>query len=97
MADVSNYRPISNLSIVSKLLERAVCSQLVAYLDEANLMPPNQSAYMRCHSTETALTVAFSEVISELDKGNLVLLSMLDLSAAFGCVDHDILLNRLDT
>ena len=59
MADVSNYRPISNLSVVSKLLERAVCSQLVAYLDEANLMPPNQSAYRKCHSTDTALTVVF--------------------------------------
>ena len=51
MADVSNYRQIFNLSVVSKLLERAVCSQLVAYLDEANLMPSNQSAYRRCHST----------------------------------------------
>ena len=57
MADVSKYRPISNLSVVSKLLERAVCSQLVSYLDEANQMPPNQSAYMRCHSAEIALTV----------------------------------------
>ena len=93
----NNYRPISNLSVISKLLERAVCSQLAEYIDDNNLMPPNQSAYRRSHSTETALTVVFSDIIRELDRGNLVLLSMLDLSAAFDCVDHDILLNRLVT
>ena len=58
-------------------------------------MPPNQSAYRKYHSTETALTHVFSNTIEELDKGNLVLLTMLDLSAAFDCVDHEILLNRL--
>ena len=56
-------------------------------------MPPNQSAYRKCHSTETAL---FSNIIEELDEGNLVLLTMLDLSAAFDCVDHEILLKRLE-
>ena len=60
-------------------------------------MAPNQSAYRRSHSTETALAAVFSDIISELDRGNLVLLSMLDLSTAFDCVDHDIFLNRLDT
>ena len=73
-----------------------MCSQLAEYLDN-NLMKPNQSAYKRSHSTETVLTAVFSDIISELDRGNLVLLSVLDLSAAFVCDDHDILLNRLDT
>ena len=88
---------MSNLSVISTLIERAVCSQLAEYPDNNNLMPTNQSAYRRSHSTETALTVVFSDIISELDRGNLMLLSMLDLSAAFDCVDHDILLNRLNT
>ena len=93
--DITNYRPISNLSVISKLLERAVSAQLAVYLDCNKRMPPNQSAYRKCHSTETALTAVFSNIIEKLDKGNLVLLAMLDLSAAFDCVDHEILLNRL--
>ena len=55
----------------------------------------NQSAYRRLHSTESVLTVVFSDIIQALDSGGVVLLSLLDLSAAFDCVDHDILLARL--
>ena len=87
-SNINYYRPISNSSVTSKLLEKVLFSQLAAYLDSNNLMPPNQSAYRRSHSTETAL--------SELGRGNLLLLSVLDLSDAFDCVDQDILLNRLD-
>ena len=75
--DANNYGPISNLSVVSKLMKRAICLQLVGYLDAANLLPPNQSAYRRLHSTETALTAVFSDIINELDKGNLVLFQCL--------------------
>ena len=94
--DITNYRPISNLSVISKLLERAVSAQPAVYIDCNKLMPPNQSAYRKRHSTETALTAVFSNIIEELDKGILVLLTMLDLSAASDCVDHEILLNRLE-
>ena len=82
--------------MLSKLLERAVCTKLVSYLNVNSLMPRHQSAYRRRHSTETALAFVFSELISALDDGNLALMALLDLSAAFDCVDHDILLSRLN-
>ena len=58
-------------------------------------MLPNQSAYRRSHSTKTALTAVFTDNTSELYIGNLVLLSMLNVSATFNCMDHNILLKRL--
>ena len=82
--------------MLSKLLERAVCTQLVSYLNVNSLMPRHQSAYRRRHSTETALALFFSELISALDDGNLALMVLLDLLAVFDCVDHDILLSRLN-
>ena len=81
--------------MLSKLLERAVCTQLVSYIKVKSLMPRHQSAYRRRHSTETALAIVFSELISTLDDGNLALMALLDLSAVFDCVDQDILLSRL--
>ena len=82
--DVNNsYRVISNLSVISKL----VCSQLVCYLDANSLMLRNQSAYHRHYSTKSALTVVLSDIIQVLDSGGVVLLSLLDLSAAFDCVE----------
>jgi hypothetical protein len=96
-ADVKSYRPISNLSIISKLLERLVCSQLVKYLKDNNLLPDLQSAYRAMHSTETAVLKVAADILLALDSGNLAMLTLLDLSAAFDSVDHDTLLNRLQT
>ena len=58
-------------------------------------MPRHQPAYRRRHSTESALAFVFSELISALDGGNLAPMALFDLSAAFDCVDHDILFSRL--
>ena len=69
----------------------------IAYPDENNLLPDDQSAYRRGHSTETALLKVFSDLIDAIDSGRLVLLSLLDLSAAFDIVDHDILRQRMST
>ena len=70
--------------------------QLVDYLDANDLLPRYQSAYRRDHSTETALLKVLSDLITAVDSGQLALLSLLYMSAAFDTVDHDILLQRLD-
>jgi len=90
--DPRSYRPISNLSVVSKLLERLVFRQLYDYLARADLLPRLQSAYRTYHSTATAV---LSDILLAVDNGDLSVLALLDLSAAFDTVDHDILLTGL--
>jgi hypothetical protein len=62
---------------------------------EHNLMPRLQSAYRRNHSTETALLRVISDLLAAMDHQQVSLLGLLDLSAAFDCVDHSILIERL--
>jgi len=91
--DTRSYRPISNLPVVLKLLERIVFRQLYSYLSAADL-PRMQSAYRTHHSTETAVLKVLTDILYAVDDGNLSVLALLDLSAAFDTVDHDILLTR---
>jgi hypothetical protein len=95
-ADVKSYRPISNLSVLSKLLERLVARQLLDYLNTKGLLPELQSAYRAHHSTETAVIKVLADILMALDAGNLTMLTLLDLSAAFDTVDHATLLRRLE-
>lgn len=95
-ADVKSYRPISNLSVLSKLLERLVARQLLEYLTASRLLPDLQSAYRAFHSTETAVLKVMSDILQAIDSGNLAVLTLLDLSAAFDTVDHTTLLRRLE-
>jgi len=93
--DPKSYRPISNLSVLSKLLERLVAKQLVAYLKDNDLLPDRQSSYRAHHSTDTAVLRVLSDILLALDSGDLAVLTLLDLSAAFDSVDHATLLQRL--
>ena len=91
----SNFRPVSNLSFMSKLLERAVAAQLVNHLEKNGLSEKYQSAYKTFHSTETALLCVQNDVLQAIDNKSVTMLLLLDLSAAFDTVDFDILHARL--
>lgn len=93
---MKNYRPVSNLNFLSKVLEKVVGKQLEAHLERHDLYDNLQSAYRPCHSTETALLRVHHDVVKSLDEGNSVVLVLLDLSAAFDVIDHDILFKRLE-
>ena len=94
-AEACSYRPILNLSVISKMLERLVATRLLAYLDETGLMLSMQSAYRRNHSTETAVLKVLSDILLALDRGDFAALALLDLSTAFDTIDHDTLIHRL--
>ena len=92
---LTNYRPVSNLSFVSKLLEKVVLEQITNYLDEEDLLNKHQAGYRVGHSCETLLLGMFEDLLRELDQGNVVALLLLDMSAAFDTVDHAKLLDVL--
>ena len=94
---LKNYRPISNLPFLSKILEKVVLHKLLSHLQENNLSNPFQSAYWAGHSTETVLLRIVNDILSALDNDNISVLLLLDLSAAFDTLDHQILLSRLNS
>ena len=94
---LKNYKPVSNLSFVSKLLERIVCVQLVDHLKVNGLYEVFQSAYRQLHSTETALLRVHNDLLQAVDSHGGAILVLLDLSAAFDTIDHAKLLNILNT
>ena len=93
--EFKNFRPISNLSFLSKVIEKCVAKQLIDYLDTNDLNVIHQSAYRKLHSTEKALILVYNDIAIALDQKRSVILLLLDLSAAFDTVDHSILLSRL--
>jgi len=90
-----NYRPISLLPVFSKILEKFIANQLANFLETSNSLHPNQYAYRPKISTQDALLNINETIYEQIDKGNLTLLLLLDLSKAFDSVDHELLLKKL--
>ena len=88
----ANFRPISKLIYVSKLTEKVVAKQLIEHVCSNGLDEVFQSAYKNFHSTETALVKIYNDILIDIDKNRTIILLLLDLSAAFDMVDHEILL-----
>ena len=93
--DLRNYRPISNLSFLSKILEKVVANRLHEHIYNHHLSNDLQSAYKRFHSTETALLKIHNYIVANMDNSKVTALTLLDLSAAFDTIDQSIILQRL--
>ena len=93
--DMKNYRPVSNLSFLSKILEKVAASRLNSHINSSNTSNDNQSAYRKFHSPETVLLKIHNDILSSMDDGRITALTLLDLSAAFDTIHHTILLRRL--
>ena len=91
-----NYRPVSNLPCLGKLLEKAALEQFHYHFEINNLHEPFQSAYKPMHSIETALIRSMNEMLIDMDNRKAIFLALLDLSAAFDTVDHTILIKRIE-
>ena len=92
---LKNYRPVSNLHFLSKIVEKVVIQRLEVHITRNDLQDSVQSAYRKQHSTETALLKIHNDIVTSLDQKKCTLLASLDLSAAFDTVDHSILIHRL--
>ena len=84
---LKNYRPVSNLSFISKLIEKVVANQLNEFISHECLLNVNQSAYKSSHSTEIALLKIQNDIAFSVDSGKAVALTLLDLSSAFDTTD----------
>ncbi len=92
---LGNYRPVSLLPFIAKTLERVVFNQVTAFLTQNNLLNSNQSGFRSGHSTETALLSVVEDLRLARTASKSSLLILLDLSAAFDTVNHQILLSTL--
>jgi len=92
---LKNFRPVSNLSAISKLVERVALNQWNDHLTVNDLYCPVQSGYRPLHSCETLLLKMFDDINKKIQKDQTVILILLDLSAAFDTIDHTILAKKL--
>lgn len=92
-SSLSNYRPVSILPAMSKVLEKIVDAQILVYLDDVNILPEGQHGFRENRSTFSALVNLFNKVSLYKDAGSSAILQF-DLSAAFDTLDWSILLKK---
>ncbi|KAL9982591.1 hypothetical protein ACROYT_G004653 [Oculina patagonica] len=94
---VQNYRPISVLPAISKVIERVVHAQLSLYLDQLGYLYKHQYGFRRGHSTQQAIAQINNWVLESMDSGEVTGLLFLDISKAFDSLNHKVLLGKLES
>ena len=94
--EINNYRPISILPVLSKVLEKHVSDSLTLYLNENNLLHKTQSGFRPHHSCETALNFMTDSWLNAIDDGKMIGVVLVDFKKAFDLVDHNILMSKLE-
>ena len=92
-----NYRPVSNLPFLSKVVEKAALKQFIKHCNENSFLPTYQSSYRKNYSCKTALAKIFHDLLWSMEKQKVNLLVAINLSATFDMVDHGILIDVLNT
>ncbi len=92
---LNNFRPVSNISFMSKILEKIVFHQLQSFLFNNYIFEVFQSGFRKNHSTETAVKV-LNDILLTLDAAKSAVLVLLDLKAAFDTIDHSVLISHLE-
>ena len=93
--DPKNYRPISLLPLISKIIEKIIHDKTLCYLDENKIIYSLQSGFRSHHSTNSCLSYLSTKVLCGFDKGLLTGMILIDLQKAFDTIDHEMLLNKM--
>ena len=93
--EISNYRPVCMLNMMSKILEKVVAERLYSHLENNEILTNSQFAYRKARNTELAIISLVDKIIENFDKNKVTIAVFLDLTRAFDCVDHKILCKKL--
>jgi hypothetical protein len=93
---LSSYRPVATIPFLAKVVEKLVSRRLVHYLNVAGCLDPNQHAYKAMHSCETALLTVINDALLAIDDGMVLPLILLDMTAAFDLVDHELFFDKCE-
>ena len=93
--EAKNYRPISLLPLISKIVERVIYDQTQNFLDKNDVLYKYQSGFRSNHSTNSCLSYLSNKVLTSFDQGMLTGMILIDLQKAFDTIDHKILLQKM--